>query len=113
MRKPPGDLRNRRMIGSISAFVKSPAFLFGIVLSICTIVKLTSTNSRELWLDETYSAFIANLSFANILRYSVGDVHPPLFYFLLRIWVQVIGDTQAQLRLFSVVLNFFSSVALY
>ncbi len=113
MGKPPEGLRHRRAIDSFSAFVKSPAFLFGIVLLVCTIVKLASTNSRELWLDETYSAFIANLSFANILRYSAGDVHPPVFYFLLRLWVLVLGDAQAQLRMFSLVLNFFSSVALY
>jgi len=107
------DPRSRGLIYSIASLVKNPSVLFGIVLLICTLVKLNSLNSRELWLDETYSDLVANLSFANILRYCAGDVHPPLFYLLLRIWIQVIGDAQAQLRLFSVVVDFFSSVAMY
>jgi len=113
MAKTLQDERNPSLNSSIASFARNPAVLFGIVLLITTTVKLFSLNSRELWLDETYSAFVANLSFANILRFSQGDVHPPLFYLLLRVWVLVIGDAQAQLRLFSVVVNFFSSVAMY
>jgi len=37
-----------------------------IVLLITTACKVSSINARELWLDETYSAFVTNLSFANM-----------------------------------------------
>jgi 4-amino-4-deoxy-L-arabinose transferase-like glycosyltransferase len=107
------DDRNPRLGSSIASFVKNPSVLFGLVLLISTISKLAALNSRELWLNETYSAFVANLPFAKILRYAAGDVHPPLFYLLLHSWIQIVGDAQAQLRLFSVVLNFFSALAMF
>ncbi len=102
------DVRRRRFAASIATFV-----LFGLVLLVSTICKLSALNSRELWMNETYSAFVANLPFARIFRYAAGDVHPPLFYLLLHLWIRVFGDAQAQLRLFSVVLNFFSSLAIF
>jgi 4-amino-4-deoxy-L-arabinose transferase-like glycosyltransferase len=113
MVKLPQDDRRPRLGASIASFVKNPCVLFGLVLLGCTISKLSALNSRELWMNETYSAFVANLPFAKILRYSAGDVHPPLYYLLLHCWIRVIGDAQAQLRLFSVVLNFFSSLAIF
>jgi mannosyltransferase len=75
--------------------------------------KLALLDSRELWLDETYSAFIANLPFHELLRYTTGDVHPPLFYMLLWAWVRVVGDAQIQLRLFGVLLSVGSTVAMF
>jgi 4-amino-4-deoxy-L-arabinose transferase-like glycosyltransferase len=108
MVKFPQDIRRRWLGASIASFV-----LFGLVLLVSTVCKLSALNSRELWMNETYSVFVASLPFAKILRYAAGDVHPPLFYLLLHSWIRVIGDAQAQLRLFSVVLNFLSALAIF
>jgi 4-amino-4-deoxy-L-arabinose transferase-like glycosyltransferase len=107
------DDRRPRLGAAFASFVKNPFVLFGLVLLVCAIFKLSALNSRELWLNETYSAFVASLPFARILRYAAGDVHPPLFYLLLHSWIQMFGDAQAQLRLFSVVLNFFGSLGMF
>jgi 4-amino-4-deoxy-L-arabinose transferase-like glycosyltransferase len=108
MVKLPQDIRRRWLDASIASFV-----LFVLALLVSTICKFSALNSRELWLNETYSAFVASLPFAKILHYAAGDVHPPLYYLLLHIWIRVAGDAHAQLRLFSVVLNFFSSLAIF
>jgi 4-amino-4-deoxy-L-arabinose transferase-like glycosyltransferase len=70
----------------------------------CIIARIFRLGSRELWLDETYSALLANLPFKQMLKYSMGDVHPPLFNVLLWSWVRLVGGSEAVLRLFSVVL---------
>jgi 4-amino-4-deoxy-L-arabinose transferase-like glycosyltransferase len=70
-------------------------------------------DSRELWLDETYSAFVANLHFADLFRHLAGEYNPPFFYLLLWAWVRVVGDAQAQLRLFTVLLNICSMAGMY
>jgi hypothetical protein len=41
------------------------------------------------------------------------DVHPPLFYFVLRAWREMIGDGDLRIRLLSVVLSLGAIVALY
>ncbi len=98
---------------SIASTAKSPLILFLLVLLVSAICKLSALNSRELWLDETYSAFVAHLPFAELPRHLAGEYNPPLFYLLLWAWVRVVGDAQAQLRLFSVVLNLCSILGMY
>lgn len=102
------DVRFRWLNTSIASFV-----LFGLVLLVCTFCKLSALNSRELWLDETYTAFVAHLPFAELPRHLAGEYNPPFFYALIWAWVRVVGDAQAQLRLFSVVLNLCSMLGMY
>jgi uncharacterized membrane protein len=98
---------------SLAAFVESPFVLFCFALSVSAFCKLSRLDSRELWLDETYSAFVADLRFPELLRHTAGDVHPPLYYMLLWAWVRIAGDAQAQLRLFSVVLSICAAIGMF
>ena len=98
---------------SLASFLKSPLLLFCLVLLVSAICKLSALNSRELWLDETYSAFMAHLPLAELPRHLAGEYNPPFFYLLLWTWVRAVGDAQAQLRLFSVVLNLCAMVGMY
>jgi uncharacterized membrane protein len=107
------DMHGHKLATSLASFLKSPLVLFCLVLLVSAGCKLLALNSRELWLDETYSAFVANLPFGELLRHTSGDVHPPLFYMLLWAWIRVFGAAQAQLRLFSVIINLFSMGAMY
>ena len=97
----------------VVCFLKRPWVLFGVVLLVSACCKLLSLNSRELWLDETYSAFVANLPLAELPRHLAGEYNPPFFYILLWAWVHIVGDVQAHLRLFSVVLNICSMFGMY
>jgi uncharacterized membrane protein len=81
-----------------------------VIAGACT--KLALLGSRELWLDETYSAYETHLSFRHLLHFSMGDVHPPLFAILLWVWGHLVGDTQVRLRLFSALLNIASMVVM-
>jgi uncharacterized membrane protein len=91
--------------GRAIRFFPSPLLvLFGGVAA-STITKLSTLNARELWLDETRSAFFATLPLRDLFRYSLGDTAPPLYHALLWIWVRLVGSTQAELRLMSVLLS--------
>lgn len=59
--------------------------------------------SKGMWLDETFSVWLANQSAADMLRWIVRiDQHPPLYYLLLHYWVALNGDTPYYVRLLSV-----------
>ena len=63
-------------------------------------VRLKIAASSPLWLDETWSAMIATQpDWAGFLRETWLDCHPPLYYFILRLWVAVAGDSNLVLRL--------------
>lgn len=58
--------------------------------------------SKGMWLDETFSMWLASHSVADMLHWGVQiDPHPPLYYLLLHYWMEVNGDTPYYVRLLS------------
>jgi uncharacterized membrane protein len=55
-----------------------------------------------LWYDEAFSAWLAQLPLERLLTATLGDVHPPTYYLLLWAVQRVLGDSEAVLRLPSV-----------
>ncbi len=58
-----------------------------------------------LWLDEALSANIAALPLGDIPGALKRDGHPPLYYVILHVWQDVIGDGDIAVRLLSAVLG--------
>ena len=59
--------------------------------------------SKGMWLDETFSVWLASHSVADMLQWMVKiDPHPPLYYLLLHYWIAHYGHTPYDVRLFSV-----------
>ena len=55
-----------------------------------------------MWLDETFSVWLANHSVVDMLQWIVKiDQHPPLYYLLLHYWIALNGDTPYYVRLLS------------
>lgn len=75
----------------------------GIVVFLTALaLAVGSASHRELWLDEFHSAFVARLEFSEAIRYIKGDVHPPLYFLLLREWRSLFGDSPFILRAFGI-----------
>lgn len=56
-----------------------------------------------LWFDEIFSIHAAEHDWPGMLRFAAQDlVHPPLFYALLKIWIEWIGESVFWLRLLPV-----------
>lgn len=60
-------------------------------------------DAQSLWYDEGNSARIAERSVALIVAGAAGDIHPPLYYLLLKFWRAAFGGSEAALRAFSAV----------
>jgi 4-amino-4-deoxy-L-arabinose transferase-like glycosyltransferase len=59
--------------------------------------------TKGMWLDETFSVWLASPSVPEMLQWMVRvDQHPPLYYLLLHYWMARFGDTPYYVRLFSV-----------
>ncbi|MDR2082191.1 MAG: glycosyltransferase family 39 protein [Candidatus Ancillula trichonymphae] len=65
------------------------------------------------WFDESFTAYLVRGNFAGIIHYTTIDVHPPLYYFLLKIWSLIFGSSLPALRAHSVVFGALSIVLLY
>ena len=56
----------------------------------------------SVWFDESYSAYLARGDFGQIWHMTSLDVHPPFYYFLLKIWSVIFGYTDVSMRFMSV-----------
>lgn len=66
-------------------------------------LRMLLLGTKGMWLDETFSVWVANHSVIDMLQWIIKiDQHPPLYYFLLHYWIAAIGDTPYDARLLSV-----------
>ncbi len=70
-----------------------------------TFLRLLQLDFQPLWWDEGYSVFFATRAFGDMLARTAVDIHPPLYYALLQLWIQLFGQDAATLRLLSVILG--------
>jgi hypothetical protein len=79
----------------------TPWFVIVITL-IGGVLRLMLLGNKGLWMDETFSMWIASHSVADMLHWIVTiDQHPPLYYLLLHYWMALNGDTPSDLRMLS------------
>lgn len=81
---------------------KSRAALLAITLGAFAL-RVYHLASQSLWYDEAFSAYLARLPLAEITSLTAGDIHPPLYYYLLHFWVTLAGSTEFALRFLSAV----------
>ena len=75
-------------------------------LGVALFVGLASLNlATAMWFDESYSAYLIRGDFGQIWEMTSVDVHPPLYYFCLKLWSLVFGTSEVALRTMSVTLG--------
>jgi len=58
---------------------------------------------KGMWLDETFSVWLASNNIADMLQWIVKiDQHPPLYYFLLHYWIRLTSSSPYDARFLSV-----------
>ena len=73
------------------------------ILGIAAYLRLAGLGAESLWLDEGYTVAFTGLPFGKMMAYiATRDVHPPLYYILIKIW-RNLGDSEVLLRLPSAV----------
>jgi mannosyltransferase len=79
--------------------------LLFLVLVWATVLRLYNNTAVALWHDEAFSALYIKYSWGEMMHRIILDVHPPLYYILLRIWSYVMGHSLLSLRGFSILLG--------
>lgn len=59
--------------------------------------------TQSYWRDEVFRVFMAQKSFVDIVKLTYNDAQPPLYYYILKIWMLVFGDGEIATRLLSVI----------
>jgi 4-amino-4-deoxy-L-arabinose transferase-like glycosyltransferase len=76
-----------------------------LILVLATLLRFYNLSGQSLWADEGNSIALARRGFAEIAQRTAFDIHPPFYYWLLKLWIVVFGDGEIGLRSLSVVLG--------
>ena len=70
---------------------KRSYWLLTAVLLAAFALRIFRLDWQSLWWDEGISLHLAASSLAEIVRDRAANIHPPLYYFVLKAWVAVVG----------------------
>jgi mannosyltransferase len=72
--------------------------ILGLILLLALSLRFYRLDGQSLWADEGNSAALALRSLSTITRDAAHDIHPPLYYYLLHVWVRLWGHGEVALR---------------
>lgn len=90
-------------------------YLLLIIILLGLILRIYDIGGESLWLDEFISLKFARLNLGGIIGriYYDSENNPPLYFMFLHYWIVLFGDSEASLRMTTVVFNTASIIVLY
>lgn len=92
---------------------KKALIILSIVTLTVTLLEIFNLTAISLWHDESFSALLIKYDFSEMIARIKMDVHPPLYYIILRGWTDVFANSLFALRLFSVFFSFLAILGVY
>lgn len=92
-RRETGLARMRRRI----AWWGSPQgvrVLLILVMLFAFALRLYRLGYQSIWYDEGVSIHLATKDLGGLTRHTAGDIHPPLYYYLLHFWILAAGSSE-------------------
>ncbi|MFQ5612589.1 MAG: glycosyltransferase family 39 protein [Anaerolineae bacterium] len=80
-------------------------FILPAILLLAALLRFYRLSFQSLWSDEGNSLALARAGFAEIAQRTAFDIHPPLYYWLLKLWTGVFGFSETGLRSLSATLG--------
>lgn len=76
-----------------------------LILLLAAVLRFNRLDAQSLWADEGNSAAMVGRSPGQIALHAANDIHPPLYYWLLKLWTGFAGTGEAGLRSLSALLG--------
>ncbi len=84
-----------------------------LVTAMALVLRLVRLDFQPLWWDEGWSVYFAATDPGAMLRLTAVDIHPPLYYLLLHVWIELVGAGPVAVRLLSVLIGVATVPLLY
>jgi mannosyltransferase len=93
----------KAIIGAIITYRHLDMVVLATGIVIYATIVLSTTTQWSIWFDEAFSAYIVRFDLAAIAQYTAADVHPPMYYWILKGWTSLFGTTELGFRSLSLV----------
>lgn len=100
-------MRNKLLYNYIEEHHK---IILWIISTLALLFYLSLIFSKSVWADEAYTYALINHSYSDICRITAADVHPPLYYILLKSFSTFFSDKMIAGKLFSIIPFWFAGV---
>ncbi len=90
-----------------------PRVTLGAILVLFSGIVLGNMTRWSIWFDEAFSAYLVRFSFVDIVKFTAVDVHPPLYYWLLKVWTSIFGVSELAVRSMSLLFAVVGLVGIY
>jgi len=81
--------------------VRGTHWILTAFILVAAALRLFLLEDQSLWYDEGFSIFLAKMPWPQAIAFTAHDVHPPLYYLMLHLWIRVCGDAALSARMFS------------
>jgi len=92
-------------VAYVKAHPRTDTVILFIGLAIFAAIALGNVARASIWFDEAFSAYLVQFSYWEIVQFTSEDVHPPLYYWLLKTWSMLFGTTELALRSLSIAMG--------
>lgn len=86
-------------------------FFLTLILLLGAVLRILNISVQDLWIDETFTYYAVKQP--DLLAVLQRDVHPPLYFLLMRGWTELTGVSELALRYFSVLPGMVSIALVY
>ena len=83
------------------------------VLLLAFALRIAGLAAHNIWWDEGIGVWLARMSTWEIIQWTAGDVHPPIYYLLLRGWRLLAGEGAYVLRFPSALFSLLTIAVIY
>lgn len=88
-------------------------FLLLLIIILTAVLRIYDIETKNMWFDEVYSWKLSQKSVTEIVSDTSGDIHPPLYYIVLKYWTIIFTDSILSMRILSVITSLLSIFFIY
>jgi uncharacterized membrane protein len=74
---------------------------------------MSTVTKFSIWFDEAFGSYLIRFNIFEVTRYTAFDVHPPFYYWLLKGWSILFGNTELGLRSMSIFFGVMTIILLF
>lgn len=111
-----GKLKIFEMVGRFSEFEIKDRYIPITIVSIMVLsflLRIYKLANESIWKNEIFSIEMSRLSLPQIVIETAKDTHPPLYYFILKYWMQLFGESEFSTRFLSLIFGLISIYIIY
>ena len=96
-----------------SSFYKTFPFWLLLLLLVAFALRIFQLDGQSIWWDEGISLHLATSSVGDIITDRLNNIHPPLYFFILKGWLSLVGVNAFTARYLSVLASWIQVAAVF